>query len=145
MIPELGHFALILALAVAAAQTHPFLCRRAALAQPALCLMALLALLWSFAVSDFTVVPVAEHSHTLHGLPRRMAGLWLDPGGAALTLTLVLTFASALSLRDEKKLRLAGLFGAALIALTLFALNPFERIATPPFDGLHPPAQEKPL
>ena len=77
MIPELGHFALILALCVALAQgILPLVgaatgnarwiafARPAAGAQFVLVLLAFVALGWSFVQNDFSVAYVAQHSNT---------------------------------------------------------------------------------
>jgi cytochrome c-type biogenesis protein CcmF len=76
MIPELGHLALILALAVAAVQDSlPIIdaarqsdalmavAGSAAVAQFALATMAFLSLMYVYIVSDFTVMPMLESSN----------------------------------------------------------------------------------
>jgi len=139
MIPELGHFALILALFVAAAQMHPLLWRQAAFLQFGLCLLAFLTLLWSYVTSDFTVVNVAENSHTLKPLIYKIAGVWGNHEGSMLLWLLMLSFFGALvswKSPEEKTLRVMGALGLGFIAYTLFASSPFERIDPPPFDGM---------
>ena len=86
MIPEIGHFALILALLVALAQgTLPLwgayrrdaalmaLAKPAARAQFVLVVTAFACLAWSFATSDFSVELVALHSNTQLPLHYRIA------------------------------------------------------------------------
>ncbi len=96
MIPELGHFALILALFVATAQAHPLLSRQAAFLQFGLCLIAFLALMYSYVTSDFTVVNVAANSHTLKPLVYKIAGVWGNHEGSMLLWLLMLSLFGAL-------------------------------------------------
>lgn len=139
MIPELGHFALILALFAAGAQIVPQLCRQAAVLQFALVLMALAALIWAYATFDFTVLAVAEHMHTLRPLAENVVAALGSPATLLLVLLVTLSFAGAIVAIKKPRpgiLRLLGLAGFGLIALTLFVVNPFERIYPPPFDGV---------
>ncbi|HXE48598.1 MAG TPA: c-type cytochrome biogenesis protein CcmF, partial [Ramlibacter sp.] len=97
MIPELGHFALILALCVAAVLgTLPLLGahyhRREwlVLARPAAQVFFLLitasfvALAWSFYVNDFSVTYVSEHSNSLLPTMYRLAAVWGGHEGSLL-------------------------------------------------------------
>ncbi len=139
MIPELGHFSLILALMVAGLQMHPLLCYRAAFLQFTLCLSAFLALMWAYIVSDFTVLNVAENSHTLKPVLHKITALWSNHKGAMLLWLLILSFFSALAAfkkTDMKILRMISVLSVCFIIYTLFFLNPFERIDPPPFDGM---------
>jgi cytochrome c-type biogenesis protein CcmF len=92
MIPEIGHFALILALAVALVQAllplagnwrrDPrlmVLARPATAAQGLCVLTAFGCLLWAFATDDFSVRYVASHSNSLLPSFYKIAALW---GGA---------------------------------------------------------------
>jgi cytochrome c-type biogenesis protein CcmF len=89
MIPELGHFALILALLVAATQgivpmlgaarNHSrmmALARPAARVQFALVATAFGCLAWSFATNDFSVQNVASNSNSELPLHYRIAATW---------------------------------------------------------------------
>ena len=89
MIPELGHFALILALCVAIVQgvlpiagasrgqgSWMALARPAALAQCALVAIAFGCLSQAFISNDFSVAYVAEHSNSKLPLAYRFAGVW---------------------------------------------------------------------
>lgn len=139
MIPELGHFALILALLMAAAQLYPLLARQAAVLQALLCGFSFAALAWAYAVSDFTVVDVAENSHTMLPPVDRAISFVTHPAGAAMVLVPFLASVSAfVALRSgsARILRGTGLASVIAIAYTLFALNPFARIDPPPFDGM---------
>lgn len=141
MIPELGHFAFILAITVALSQLHPALSRQGAVISLFLFALSLLALLWSFITLDFTVVAVAEHMHTLQTVMGRMIGMLSSP---ALLALLAVTMLSAARLKFTR-VRLAGLVCAIAAGLVLFALSPFERLDPPPFDGIgySPFAEEK--
>lgn len=96
MIPEIGHFALILALAVVmlAQSVLPLagsfngqaswvaLARPAALVQFALVLLAYGALTSAFIDNDFSVQLVAENSNTALPLPLRVAATWGNHEGS---------------------------------------------------------------
>ena len=94
MIPELGHFALALAVALAAAQAALPLWgayardRRLVAAAPALAIGQLIALgasflclVWSAVTDDFSVLNIAENSHTLKPLIYKITGTWGDHEG----------------------------------------------------------------
>ncbi len=139
MIPELGHYALILALLVALAQTHPLLARQGAVLQFVLCALAFAALTWAYVTSDFTVLNVADNSHTLKPMIYKVAGVWGNHEGSMLLWLLMLSlFGMLVALRQDERrvLQIHGLIGAGFLAYTLLASNPFERIYPPPFDGM---------
>ncbi len=139
MIPELGHFSLILAMLVAAAQTYPLLTRNAVFIQSGLCLFALAAMAWSYISSDFTVIDVVEHSHTEIPLAGKLAAMFAHVKGAALLAVTLLSFAAVSLLLKRPHLtalRLMGLMAALFIAYILFALHPFARIDPAPYDGM---------
>ena len=112
MIPELGHFALILALLVALAQgivplvgAHRrdaalmAIARPAARAQFVLVAFAFGCLAWSFATSDFSVENVAQNSNTQLPLHYRIAATWGSHEGSLLLWMLMLTgWATAVTL-----------------------------------------------
>ncbi|HEY7240714.1 MAG TPA: c-type cytochrome biogenesis protein CcmF, partial [Burkholderiales bacterium] len=88
MIPELGHFALILALAVALVQgTLPLvgaargdtrlmaLAPTAALTQAFLVILAFLALMQAYVASDFSVANVVANSHSAKPLLYKITGV----------------------------------------------------------------------
>src|SRR6186997_1633329 len=108
MIPELGHFALILALAVALVQgTLPFvgaargdirlmaLGRAAALTQALLVILAFLALTQAFVASDFSVALVVAHSHSAKPLIYKISGVWGNHEGSMLLWSLILALFGA--------------------------------------------------
>ena len=112
MIPEIGHYALVLALVVALVQgTLPLLgagrgragwmavAAPAAVTQLALVATAFLALTWAYLVSDFSVVNVAENSHTAKPLLYKLTGVWGNHEGSLLLWMLILTlFGAAVAL-----------------------------------------------
>ena len=150
MIPELGHFALILALCVAfILGTLPLLGahqkRREwlVLARPAAQVFFLLvtasfaALAWSFYVNDFSVTYVAEHSNSLLPTVYRLAAVWGGHEGSLLLWMFMLagwTFAVAQlshTLDETMVARVLGVLGLVATGLLLFIVltsNPFERL-----------------
>ena len=150
MIPELGHFALILALCVALVQgTLPLfgahqqrprwiaLARPAAVAQAVLMGAAFGCLITAFIDNDFTVLYVAQHSNSLLPLPYRVAAVWGGHEGSLLLWVVMLSlWALAVSLfskelPDDMIARVLGVLALVTAGLLLFILltsNPFERL-----------------
>ena len=150
MIPELGHFALILALCVALVQgTLPLfgahqqrprwiaLARPAAVAQAVLMAAAFGCLITAFIDNDFTVLYVAQHSNSLLPLPYRVAAVWGGHEGSLLLWVVMLSlWALAVSLfskelPDDMIARVLGVLALVTAGLLLFILltsNPFERL-----------------
>src|SRR3954471_24116815 len=157
MIPELGHFALILALAVALVQgSLPFvgaargdvrlmaLGRSAALTQALLIVLAFLALMQAYVASDFSVANVVANSHSAKPLLYKISGVWGNHEGSMLLWSLILAlFGAAVAvfgnnLPDSLRARVLGvqaLIGVGFLAFILFTSNPFERVAPAPIDG----------
>jgi cytochrome c-type biogenesis protein CcmF len=157
MIPELGHFSLILALCVAlAAGILPLagaargdarwmaFARPAALAQFILVAIAFVALAWCFAQNDFSVAYVAQHSNTQLPLRYRIAAVWGGHEGSLLLWILLLsawTLAVALASGPLPEAMLAraigvlGLVATGFLAFILFTSNPFERLLPVPAEG----------
>jgi len=157
MVPELGHYALILALAVAIVQgTLPFvgaargdirlmaLGRSAALTQAFLVIGAFLALMQAYVTSDFSVVNVVANSHSAKPLIYKISGVWGNHEGSMLLWALILAlFGAAVALfgnnlPDSLRARVLGvqaLIGVGFLAFILFTSNPFERISPAPPDG----------
>jgi cytochrome c-type biogenesis protein CcmF len=150
MIPELGHFALILALLVSSLQgvlpligAHRNRLAWVAFARPASQTAALLVtfafgcLTWAFVANDFSVVYVAQHSNTLLPIQYRIAGVWGGHEGSLLLWVLMLgwwAFAVSLlsrQLPDAMVARVLGVLGlvtAGFLLFILFTSNPFERL-----------------
>ena len=150
MIPELGHFALILALAVALTQgvlpligAHRNRLAWIAIARPAAQTTALFitisfgCLVWAFVNNDFSVVYVAQHSNTLLPMEYRVAAVWGGHEGSLLLWVLMLgwwAFAVSLlsrQLPDAMVARVLGVLGlvtAGFLLFILFTSSPFERL-----------------
>ncbi|MCF8532577.1 MAG: heme lyase CcmF/NrfE family subunit [Reyranella sp.] len=157
MIPELGHFALILALAVALVQgTLPLvgasrgdirlmdLGRTAALTQALLVIVAFGALTQAYVTSDFSVANVVANSHSAKPLLYKISGVWGNHEGSMLLWALILAlFGAAVAvfgagLPDSLRARvlaIQALIGVGFLAFLLFTSNPFERVWPPPVDG----------
>ena len=157
MIPELGQFALALALAVALVQAVMPIAGAArgdaawiALARPAARVQALLVafafgcLAYSFVANDFSVAYVVAHSNSALPLHYRIAGVWGGHEGSLLLWTLMLgVWMSAVSvfsghLPEEMTARVLGVMGivsAGFLAFMLFTSNPFDRQFPPALDG----------
>ncbi len=157
MIVELGHFALILALAVATIQTIVPLVgahrgNRAwmAVAEPAAMVQLLLvafafaALMHAFIVSDFSLAVVVVNSHTLKPMLYKIAGTWGNHEGSLLLWVLILALFGACaavfgdnlpaSLR-ARVIAVQGSIGVAFLLFMLLTSNPFLRLEFPPMDG----------
>jgi cytochrome c-type biogenesis protein CcmF len=157
MIPELGHFALALAVALAAAQAvlplwgaHARDLRLMA-AAPALALGQLLALGTSYLcliasamTDDFSVLNIAENSNTLKPLIYKISGTWGDHEGSILLWCLILALCGGAvavfgrNLPSALRARVIGVLGFTSSGFLLFALtasNPFMRVFPPPLDG----------
>jgi cytochrome c-type biogenesis protein CcmF len=110
VISEIGHFALILSLAIALVQgTVPMLGaargdgqlmavgKTAALLQWLFITIAFLALMNAYVTSDFSVANVAQNSHSLKPLLYKIAGVWGNHEGSLLLWVLILaTFGAAI-------------------------------------------------
>ena len=151
MIPELGHFALILALVVAllAQAVLPLagsfrgranwvaLARPAAYVHCALLVFAYGCLSAAFVGNDFSVLLAANHSNSALPLAYRLAAVWGNHPGSILLWTLILslwTVAVALFSRQLPQVMVArviavlGLVSVGFSLFTLFTSNPFERL-----------------
>jgi cytochrome c-type biogenesis protein CcmF len=157
MIPELGQFALSLALAVALFATVTALAGAEksnagwmAFARPCAQSLTLLVafafgcLVHSFVVNDFSVAYVATNSNSALPLHYRVAGAWGGHEGSLLLWTLILgVWMSAVSLfsrhlPEEMAARVLGvmsLISAGFLAFMLFTSNPFDRLLPAPVDG----------
>ena len=157
MIVELGHFALVLALCAALAQTvipswgarlgDPDLMavgRSAALTQFVLVSTAFAALVNAHLTSDFSVLNVAENSHSAVPTIYKISGVWGNHEGSMLLWVLILAIFGALvalfgrslprTLRANA-LAVQGLISVAFLMFILLTSNPFERLSPAPFEG----------
>ena len=166
MIPELGHFALLLGLFVALAmgvfgiaggqrgrRDWMALVRPGAQAFWFLTVMAFASLTYSFYVNDFSVTYVAQHSNSKLPTIYRYAAVWGGHEGSLLLWLLMLsswmlavsTFSTQLT--DAMVARVLGVLGLIAVGFLLFMLitsNPFARLADVPADGadLNPMLQD---
>jgi cytochrome c-type biogenesis protein CcmF len=157
MIAELGHFALILALLVAAllgilplAGAHRGNATWVAVARPAAQTLFLLVAVafgclgWAFYGNDFSVAYVAQHSNSLLPAIYRLAAVWGGHEGSLLLWVLMLagwTVAVALFSRQLPEVMVArvlgvlGLVAFGLLLFILFTSNPFDRLLPAAEDG----------
>ncbi|MEQ1602277.1 MAG: heme lyase CcmF/NrfE family subunit [Methylophilaceae bacterium] len=157
MIPEIGHFALILALLVAFVQgTFPIigaargnaawmgLAKPAARAQFLLIVLAFFCLAYAFAAKDYSVLYVASNSNSQLPLQFRIAAVWGGHEGSLLLWALILSlWTVAVSffskhLPDDMRARILAVMGLISIGFLLFMLtvsNPFERLIPAAMDG----------
>jgi cytochrome c-type biogenesis protein CcmF len=168
VIVELGAFALILALALAALQTAMATAGRlrrspvlagaaegAALACAVAVALAFAALILAFAVSDFSVANVAANSHTDKPMLYKVAAAWGSHEGSLVLWCLVLTGFGAVLTRARglpfglkaSAVATQGLLGVLFLAFAVFTSNPFERLDPAPFQGgsLNPLLQDPAL
>jgi cytochrome c-type biogenesis protein CcmF len=157
MIPELGHFALILAAVVAVLQgTLPFvgaargdiglmsLARVAACVQCILIVFAFGCLAAAFLGNDFSVLYVASNSNSRLPEIYRFTAVWGGHEGSMLLWMLMLGGWSAAVALFSRHLplqmvaRVLGVLGLVSLGFHLFLLitsNPFERLTPMPADG----------
>jgi cytochrome c-type biogenesis protein CcmF len=157
MAPELGHYALVLALALAliagvvpiigTRSRDPVLmgvARPAAFAQFAFVAAAFAALTWCHVTSDFSVVNVFENSHSLKPLIYKITGVWGNHEGSMLLWVLILglfgalvaLFGSNLPLTlKANALAVQSWVAAAFYLFILVTSNPFVRLPQAPFEG----------
>ncbi|MEQ1661070.1 MAG: heme lyase CcmF/NrfE family subunit [Thiobacillus sp.] len=157
MIPEIGHFSLIVALLIALALTvfpligaHRGIASWMALARPAaqglfvFITLAMACLAYSFAVNDFSVLNVASNSNSMLPLHYRLAAVWGSHEGSVLLWVFMLTlWMLAVSLFSrhlprEMVARILGVMGFISVGFLLFMLltsNPFERLLPAAPDG----------
>ncbi|MGH8559009.1 MAG: heme lyase CcmF/NrfE family subunit [Methylococcales bacterium] len=157
MIPELGHFALILAFSLALIQaTLPIigafkripewiaLARPAARGQLFFLGVAFGCLTWSFIAHDFSVAYVANNSNSALPIMYRISAVWGAHEGSLLLWALVLSFWTGAvtvfskAIPEDMVARVLGVMGLVSVGFMLFMLltsNPFERMIPSPLDG----------
>ncbi|HWP25106.1 MAG TPA: heme lyase CcmF/NrfE family subunit [Xanthobacteraceae bacterium] len=157
MIAEIGHFALVLALTLAIVQSVvPLIGARlrdgallhvsgfAAFAQLLFVALAFTALTACYVNSDFSVINVAENSHSDMPLIYRFTSVWGNHEGSMLLWVLILALFGALvagfgggipaTLRATV-LAVQSWIAAAFYVFILGTSNPFLRFSTPPLEG----------
>ena len=157
MIPEIGHFSLILALLVSlvlgsfpiigAARGNTVwmgLAKPLASVQFILIAFAFLCLVYAFAYMDYSVLYVANNSNSKLPLQFRIAAVWGGHEGSLLLWALILSiWTLAVSLfskhiPDDMRARILGVMGLVSVGFLLFMLmvsNPFERLIPAALDG----------
>lgn len=158
MLPELGHFALILALCLCLLLgTFPLYgaangnARFMGLARPLVAGifvfigLAYVLLTYSFAIDDFSVTYIQQHSNSLLPFRYKLTAVWGGHEGSFLLWTFMLAgwmLAVAIFSRSmplEFVARVLGVLGLLSVGYLLFMLatsNPFDRIVPlPPADG----------
>ncbi len=157
MLPELGHFALILALLLAGLQAFfgiagPMYGRErwsraviAALAgQAVMVVTAVVCLVHAFINNDFSVLYVAENSNSALPLFYRVAALWgAHEGSLVLWILLLSLWSVAVAVRSgslppnfaARVLGVLGLVSFGFLLFTLATSNPFVRLDPPAPDG----------
>ncbi|MCW2238247.1 heme lyase CcmF/NrfE family subunit [Azospirillum canadense] len=157
MIPELGHYALVLALFVALVQSGVPLvgaatgnaawmgvARPAAVAQMLLVLVAYGALTWAHVVSDFSVMNVVQNSHSAKPMLYKVSGVWGNHEGSMMLWIVMLTvFGAAVAVFGRnlppslkaRVIAVQGLIGVGFLLFILTTSNPFIRVVPAPLDG----------
>ena len=157
MIPEAGHFALILALCLALIQgVVPLLgsfrgnaawigvAQPAALGQALFVIISFVCLAWSFVHNDFSVAYVAQQSNTELPIQYRISALWGGHEGSLLLWALMLSlWGAAVSLFSGSmpavmRARVLAVMGLVAVGFMLFMLltsNPFDRLFPAPPEG----------
>ena len=169
MIDEIGHFALVLALCVAALQAVvPLIgaargdaaltawARPAALAQFIFVATAFFALMHAYAVSDFSLVNVAANSNSVKPLLYKLTGVWSNHEGSMLLWVFILAlFGAAVAVFGRnlppplraRVLAVQAMIGVGFLLFILFTSNPFLRLdpAAAEGAGLNPILQDRGL
>ncbi|MBO0757560.1 MAG: heme lyase CcmF/NrfE family subunit [Bradyrhizobiaceae bacterium] len=166
MIAELGHYALVLALAVALVQSVvPLIGVRTrdrvvmgvadttAVAQFAFIAIAFAALVTCYVTSDFSVATVVENSHSAMPLVYKITSTWGNHEGSMVLWVLILgvfgSFVAVFGGNLPNSLRATVLavqswIATAFLLFILLTSNPFLRVPVAPFEGrdLNPVLQD---
>jgi cytochrome c-type biogenesis protein CcmF len=157
MVAEIGQFVLVLALVTAvfqgtvpllgAARDNIALMRfgdNASFVQFAAITIAFVCLTIGYISSDFSILNVANNSHSLKPMLYKISGVWGNHEGSLLLWVWILAlfgFAVAVFGRNlpyslkARVLAIQGLIGVGFLMFVLFTSNPFERVVPPPLDG----------
>ena len=157
MIVELGHYALVLALALSLVQSvvpiwgvtasDRALMRvagPAAAGQFLFAAAAFTALTWAHVVSDFSVTNVFENSHSAKPMIYKVSGVWGNHEGSMLLWVTILALFGALvawfgrNLPEKLRAAVLGVQAWVASAFYLFVLltsNPFARLVNAPMEG----------
>lgn len=157
MIAEIGHFAVLLAFAIAIVQSViPLIGAQknwagwmqlgdsAAVSQFVLVTISFAALTYSFIMSDFSLQLVANNSHSAKPMLYKVTGVWGNHEGSMLLWILILVFYGALvalfgqnlpAALKARVLSVQSMISVAFLMFLIFTSNPFTRLANPPLDG----------
>ena len=166
VVAETGHFALILTLTLALAQSIvPLIGTRlgdlklmrfgssAAIGQTVFLTAAFAALIASYVMSDFSVLNVAENSNSAMPLIYKVTASWGNHEGSMLLWVLILAiFGAAVAIfggnlpapLKARALAVQGMVGTGFLGFILFTSNPFTRLnpAAPDGQELNPLLQD---
>ena len=169
MIIETGHFALLLALAVAAYQMVVPLyaatrgderlmrvAASSAVMQFLLLCLSFAVLTWAYVTSDFSVLNVWANSHSAKPLVYKISGVWGNHEGSMLLWVLILAlFSAAVAIFGTnlppglraRVLSVQGSISFAFLSFIVLVLNPFLRLDQVPAQGkgLNPILQDPAL
>ncbi len=157
MIAELGHYALVLALALGLIQAvAPIVGVRTldaplmrvasstAVMQFVFVALSFLALIVCYVTSDFSVATVYENSHSMMPLVYKITSVWGNHEGSMLLWVLILSLFGALvaafgsnlpATLKASVLAVQSWIACAFYLFILLTSNPFLRLAQPPFEG----------
>jgi cytochrome c-type biogenesis protein CcmF len=157
MIPQIGHFALVLSFAIAlvlasvpliGAQTGTVswmrMGRPLAKVQFVLVALAFAALAYAFLTDDFSVLYVAENSNTAMPLIYKFSALWGAHEGSLLLWVFILSlwtlavsiFSRSLPLEyTARVLSIMGMISIGFLGFMLFTSNPFQEVFPAPPQG----------
>jgi cytochrome c-type biogenesis protein CcmF len=157
MIPELGHYALVLALALGLIQSIVpivgargrdaslmHLANSTALMQLVFVAVSFAALTSCYVSSDFSVATVYENSHSMMPLIYKFTSVWGNHEGSMLLWVLILTIFGALVAAFGRNLPITlkayvlavqSWIASAFYLFILLTSNPFLRLAQAPFEG----------
>jgi cytochrome c-type biogenesis protein CcmF len=156
-VAEIGHYALVLALALMLVQSSvPLLGLRwrderlvavsgsTPIVGFAFVALAFAALTAAYVTSDFSVQNVFENSHSAKAMLFKVTGVWGNHEGSMLLWVLILSLFGALvagfgsnlpSGLRARVLSVQGWIGSAFLAFILFTSNPFARLEPAPLEG----------
>ncbi|MCF6370489.1 heme lyase CcmF/NrfE family subunit [Rhizobium halophilum] len=157
MINEIGHYALVLALAtslivsivplIGARRKDAAMMALAPMGSIVMFLLVLLsfaALTWAYVVSDFSLRNVFGNSHSMKPMIYKISGVWGNHEGSMMLWLLILVLFSAMvaffgrNLPDTLRANVLAVQGWITSAFTLFILltsNPFLRLNPAPAEG----------
>jgi len=160
MTGELGQLALCLALALALMQSVAgfvgasrgnlrvmAMGRGASLGSFVFVGLAFFTLMFAYITSDFSVLAVAQNSHTAKPLIYKISGVWGNHEGSMVMWILILgAYSAAIAMIQptgaeygtrlaSRALGIQGLIAVAFLLFVLLTSDPFERYFPPPFEG----------